>query len=168
MKIKEKFLIKLSLNGKNYPIYWLTHELKNSESNIYFGSYIEEHESIKTSVHSSGEMHIKEKNKIKATLSYPIFSQELDSFKGIKQIHAGLILKNQIQSYNLKSPKKIDSKQIIDIDVSSFKDIINLQIAILENENYHAIELYKEALHIQPKYEEIIRDTSPWIYILAF
>ena len=79
MKIKNKILIKLSLNGKNYPIYWLIYELKNSESNIYFGSYIEEHKSIKTSVHNSGEMHIKEK-KIKATLSNPIFSQKLDSF----------------------------------------------------------------------------------------
>ncbi len=168
MKKKEKFLIRLYLNGKNYPIFWLVHELNNSTVNIYCGSYIVGQEHLKTSVHNSGTMHTKERGVRKHILSNPIFSQELDSFNGIQQIQSGIVCKSQIDNYQLKNPKKIHKKKVIDIDISSFNEYINLHIEIIEQNNYDAIELYKKTLSIKPKFEEIITDTTPWLYFVAF
>jgi len=168
MKKKEKFLIRLYLNGQNYPIFWLVHEIKDSKINIYIGSYIIGKENIKTSVHNSGKVHIKDLDEIINTLSLPLFSQTLESFNGIQQIIAGVVIKSQINKYQLRSPKKLKDKHIIDIDISTFKEIINLHIEILEKNNYEAIELYRKALPIQPKFEEIIKYTSPWLYFVAF
>jgi hypothetical protein len=168
MKIEEKFLIRLYLNEKYYPIYWLVHESKNSTFNIYFGSYSLGQEHLKTSVHNSGTMHIKEHDVLKHILSNPVFSQKLDSFKGIHQIHAGVVKKSQIETYQLRNPKKIHKKNVIDIDISSFNELINLHIEIVEQNNNDTIELYKKTLPIKPKFEVIITNTTPWLYFVAF
>lgn len=166
--MKEKFLIRLNLNGQNYPIFWLVHEIKDLEINIYIGSYNIGKEKIKISVHNSGKVHIKDLDEILNTLSHPQFSQNLESFKGIQQIIAGVVIKSQMDKYQLRSPKKIKDKHVIDIDISSFKEIINLHIEIVEKNNYEAIELYRKALSIKPKFEEIIEYTSPWLYFAVF
>ncbi|MFZ3059868.1 MAG: hypothetical protein WA102_09050 [Candidatus Methanoperedens sp.] len=145
MKTEEKFLIRVSLNGKIYPIYWINHQLLNSQINIYFGSCIIEQKHMKTSFHGSGTMHTKDDGKTICKFGHPNFDQKLGNFKGMKQIHSGVIFKSYIEKYHLKNVRTTN-KQIIDIDISDFKDLINLHIVILENENYNASELYKSNL----------------------
>ena len=168
MKTKEKFLIRLKLNGQIHPIYWLIHEIKDSEINIYIGSYIIGQKNIKTSVHNSGMVINKDLDNKRHILSHPQFSQKLESLKGIQQILAGVVIKREIDHYQLRTPKKINDKHIIDIDISHFKEFINLHIEIVDINNYEAIELYRKALPIKPKFEEIIKYTSPWLCFVAF
>ncbi len=167
MKTQEKFLIQVSLNGKTYPLYWLIYEVKNSETTIILGSYEIGVESAKTTLHSSGTMHTKEGIKLVSKLSNPLFIQKLDNFKGIQQILGHVIYKSILDKYQLRVPK-IRNKQIIDIDISSFGELINLHIQLLGIENYAARDLYLKNLNIEPKFEEIIKTTSPWLYIVAF